>query len=444
VAKFDGFSDRQARALEAELAALRFAIEQLKTPDRVLDRRGAGVIRPRPGDVVRANDGDVVILPHPRSAKGRDPVVVLVESQPVTVKAESGTVNDAAEVTTTTLGAMNWYSTGTEWWGSAVGGSGGSGGGADPPATGAEDGFLSRHVYANAASSLVGTTFFGVTVEAATTLSTTADLDDGNRIRVIVWGAGGTGANGQFQNASGTSQSAGGGGGGGARQERWYARADVVDALPVAMTIAGTTAAPANATTQNTASTGNAGGPTLFGSLLSAFGGGGGFNQGSASNSGGAGGGWSAEGQSSTGGATFGGGAAVSNAPGSGGAGAGSQAPGTTPTGRQAVGGGGASGGNCQNQTGTAGGRGFDGGGGERPPPRRFRGRGRRRWRVSSRILNRGRRWRWRHPGRRGWRWRQRPRRKRYGLGRFGRHRRRGVDSRRILSRLISGYNTLR
>lgn len=126
--KLDGFSDRQARSLQTIVGALERAIEELRAPDRVLDRRGSTApIRPRPGDVVRAQANDTVVLPSPRSAKGRDPVTILVEGQPVRVLAEVSTVNDAAEVVVTSLGAQSWYSTGTEWWGSAVGGSSGGG-----------------------------------------------------------------------------------------------------------------------------------------------------------------------------------------------------------------------------------------------------------------------------------------------------------------------------
>jgi hypothetical protein len=129
MAKWAGFSDEQSRQLDALVTGFRTELARVTAPDRVLDRRGSGAaIRPRPGDVIRAQAGDVVVLPHPRSAKGREPVVVLVESQPVSVLAESGTVNDVARVVVTVVGAMEWWSTGTEWWGSAVGGSGGAGG----------------------------------------------------------------------------------------------------------------------------------------------------------------------------------------------------------------------------------------------------------------------------------------------------------------------------
>ena len=131
--------------------------------------------------------GDVVVLPHPRPARGRAPIVVLVESQPVTITSDGGTVNDAEEVVVTTVGAMVWYSTGTEWWGSAVGGSSGGGGSGFTPtfatpvdvgltntegvstdfaradhvhrdriAPGSEDGFLPRRVFGKAASAKAG------------------------------------------------------------------------------------------------------------------------------------------------------------------------------------------------------------------------------------------------------------------------------------------------
>jgi hypothetical protein len=136
MAKWSGFSDEQSRQLDALRAQFDAELARLRAPDRVLDRRGGAagsVIRPRPGDVVRAEAGDVVVLPHPRPAKGRAPVTVLVEGTPVDVLAESGTVNDVARVTVTAVGAMTWWSTGDEWWGSAVGGTSGSGG-ADPDA----------------------------------------------------------------------------------------------------------------------------------------------------------------------------------------------------------------------------------------------------------------------------------------------------------------------
>jgi hypothetical protein len=126
--KWAGFSDEQARQLNALVARFERDLEALRAPDRVLDRRqSSAAIRPRPGDVVRAVAGDVVVLPHPRSAKGRAPVTVLAEAPGVVVISESSTVNDVERLTLTSTGAMNWYSTGTEWWGSAVGGSDGSG-----------------------------------------------------------------------------------------------------------------------------------------------------------------------------------------------------------------------------------------------------------------------------------------------------------------------------
>lgn len=272
--RLSGFSDEQSRAIQAELAKLR--AELSPQPDRVLDRRKTGTIRPRPGDVVRANAGDTVVLPHPRSAKGRAPVVVLVESQPVVVTSESGTVNDQRRVTVTTLGAMEWFSTGSEWWGTAVGGDTGGGSGSDPPATGSEDGFLSRLVFVNAASAAIGTTFGGVTCEAAVTWTTAADVPDGNVIGFWGTGAGGGGASGHAGNDVGAPGGAGGGGAA-APLELRYPRAEVIAALPVTFTCplgaaggAGGSGSPFNG------NPGAAGGVASAGGLYTAGGGGGG------------------------------------------------------------------------------------------------------------------------------------------------------------------------
>ncbi len=133
MSRFDGFSDSQARALVAELGKLRAELHaEYAQAGRVLDRRGSlGPIRPRPGDFVRVIAGDQVVLPHPRVCAGRA-LTVLVEGAPASVVAEASTVNDVARLTVTSLGAMAFYCTGTEWWGSAVGGAGGGGGGTDP------------------------------------------------------------------------------------------------------------------------------------------------------------------------------------------------------------------------------------------------------------------------------------------------------------------------
>jgi hypothetical protein len=259
--KWAGFSDEQSRALNALVARVDRAVEELKAPDRVLDRRGSSTaVRPRPGDVVRVQAGGVVVLPHPRSAKGRAPIVVLVEGQPVDVLAEAGTVNDEERLTVTTVGAMEWWSTGTEWWGTAVGGSSGGGGTSltygspvavglanadgvstavaradhvheDYAATGTEDGFLSRRVYVNAASARIGTTFMGVTVEAVpASFTAIGDFGDGGRFRIGLAPPGGSGASGR----RGTATASGGGnsgGGGGAFREFWVSRAQLVTLL---------------------------------------------------------------------------------------------------------------------------------------------------------------------------------------------------------------------
>lgn len=377
--KWAGFSDEQARQLDALVSRLDAQFRELAAPDRVLDRRGdAHAIRPRPGDVVRATAGDVVVLPHPRPARGRAPIVVLVESQPVTITSDGGTVNDAEEVVVTTVGAMVWYSTGTEWWGSAVGGSGGGGSGGYTPTfgtpvdvgtvnaqgastdlaradhvhrdrigTGSDNGFLSRRMYANAASSRVGTTIWGTTtIQAATTYSSASDLPDGNWFIVIVWGAGGSGANGRQRATSVNTNSIGGasGGGGGACHVRVFSRAELIAALPIVMTIAADAVATAPVTTDDTSHSGTNGDPTHFGGLLSAFGGAGG-RQSNTAVSGGTGAGLSHQGiQAVTGTNNLGGGAPAASIPGYGGYGGASS---TANGAFSATGGGGGGGGPC-------------------------------------------------------------------------------------------------
>jgi hypothetical protein len=127
--KLSGFSDEQSRALAAELARVKKELLEAPFRGHVLDRRGSATpIRPQPSDYVRVQAGDVVVLPNPRPCSGRT-LTVIVEEQPVEVLAESSTVNDVARLTVTALGAMAFFSTGQEWWGTAVGGSGGGGGG---------------------------------------------------------------------------------------------------------------------------------------------------------------------------------------------------------------------------------------------------------------------------------------------------------------------------
>lgn len=266
-AKWAGFTDEQARQLEALVSRLDASIAQLKAPDRVLDRRGsAAAVRVRPGDVVRAEAGDVIVLPHPRSAKGRHPVVVLIEGTPVTLLSESGTVNNVDEVTVTTVGAMEWWSTGTEWWGTAVGGSSGGGGVSltygspvdvglanadgvstavaradhvhrDRIATGTEDGFLTRIALVHASSPRLGNDHFGTELTAGPlTWTDETDVPDGAVFHIVYIGGGGGGsaANGR---QSGQSTASGTGGGGGANPPALLlSRLDVLELLPLTFT----------------------------------------------------------------------------------------------------------------------------------------------------------------------------------------------------------------
>lgn len=203
-------------------------------------------------------------------------------------------------------------------------------------------GYLSRRVYANPASALIGTTLWGVTVQPATTLSTAGDLGPGNWFRVIGWGGGAPGSNGRFQNGAGVSQHGGSGAGGGSRRERKIARADFLALLPLAMTIGIETAPNAGATTQNTDDTAPNGSFTALGTLLFAAAGGGGFQGNGSVQTGGTGGGWNSAGVPGSTSSRSGGGAPATNTDGYGGYGAGSS---TAANGRPAVGGGGASGG---------------------------------------------------------------------------------------------------
>lgn len=231
--------------------------------------------------------------------------------------------------------------------------------------TGSDDGFLSLRVYVNASSARVGTTIFGVTALAATTLSAASDLADGNWFLVIVWGGGGSGANGMFRDpaVNTNSLSSGSGGGGGACNWAAYSRAELVAALSIVMTIAADAVATASATTVTTSHSGTNGGPTHFGGLLSAFGGAGGRCNNNTAVSGGTGAGLSHAGvQAVTGTNNLGGGAPAAALPGYGGyGGASSTADGAFSATRGGGGGGGPS---ASNGAGGAGGRAASGAGG--------------------------------------------------------------------------------
>jgi hypothetical protein len=196
-----------------------------------------------------------------------------------------------------TAGAVSFISNGADKWSESRGPAGSTGAtgatGATGPtgptgptgatgtfagATGAANGYASLHVYANASSALVGTTFLGVTVEAATTYTSSTDLDTGNWFDVVTVGSGGGGTGGApiFQSQENGSP----GGGGGCYNRRTFARSALVTALPIAMTIPLGGAGGAGQSSSSGAglrpNVGANGGTTSFGSLLVAFGGGGG------------------------------------------------------------------------------------------------------------------------------------------------------------------------
>lgn len=246
---------------------------------------------------------------------------------------------------------------------SADGSEKGSSGSGFTPATGSAPGYLSRRVFVNAASTKIGTTFAGVVCEAAVTLTTAADLGAGNWFLVVCWGGGGAGANGNMANPS-NSTGSGGGGGGGARRARIFSRAEAIAQLPIVIAAGLGAAPPARVTTVNTTQASNQGGSANFGTLCSAFGGGGGFLNGGTSSIAGCGGGHGLPGPNgAAAGPLTGGGNNVATASGVGGSGAGA----STADGLFAMGGGGAAGGG--GQTGglgvsKAGGVGDEGGGG--------------------------------------------------------------------------------
>ncbi len=145
------------------------------------------------------------------------------------------------------------------------------------PATGNADGFLSRHVYADAASTRVGTTHLGVTVAAAPNWTTAAHIPPGDLFRFILYppGVGGNGG-GRADNAA-NAVVGGGTGGGGPRKERWMSRRQVIDALPILWTlpVGGTAGAGTTGVGGNPGSRGGApSGPSSIGGLMICYPGG--------------------------------------------------------------------------------------------------------------------------------------------------------------------------
>jgi hypothetical protein len=116
VSRLSGFTDEQTRALTAELAKLR--AELLRPTDPIVDRRERATVRPQPGDVVRVQGGQAVVLPHARAARGASVTLLIEDSTPdVVVTADSGEVNGAQTVALATTGRYEFTSSGRDWWG---------------------------------------------------------------------------------------------------------------------------------------------------------------------------------------------------------------------------------------------------------------------------------------------------------------------------------------
>lgn len=141
------------------------------------------------------------------------------------------------------------------------------------------NGYVSRHVYVNAASTMIGQSFAGVTIEAAVTWTTPEDVPPGNYLDFDL-GAGGGGGGGGHLDTS-IARTGGGGAGGGARPPTWsYARADVLAMLPLVISVGlggagGLGLIMTGAVVTRASTDGANGGDTTVGPM-GAFGGGGG------------------------------------------------------------------------------------------------------------------------------------------------------------------------
>lgn len=116
MARLSGFTDEQSRALLAELARLKTELQ--RPDDPVVDRRERSTVRPQPGEVVRVQGGQTVVLPHARAARGRSVTLLVEDATPaVVVTADSGRVNTATAETLTTTGRYVYTASGRDWWG---------------------------------------------------------------------------------------------------------------------------------------------------------------------------------------------------------------------------------------------------------------------------------------------------------------------------------------
>lgn len=148
------------------------------------------------------------------------------------------------------------------------------------PGSPLNSGFLSRRGFVNAASSRLGTTFAGCTLEAATTLLTAADLGKGNWFIVDAAASGGGGAGGNLTGADGQGGPAGGGG---ARRRAIYTRAEMIAMLPIVISAALAGTAGIGRTSVNNVTTipntpGGNGGTAAFGRFFAGGGSGGSSN----------------------------------------------------------------------------------------------------------------------------------------------------------------------
>lgn len=149
--------------------------------------------------------------------------------------------------------------------------------------TASDPGYVSRHVYVNAASTEIGQQYAGVTIEAAVTFANANQLPPGNTFTIDVYPAGGGGASGRATSGA-TLNCQGGAGGGGAAPTHAVAisRQDLISRMPISMTIplggAGGAAVVEGGGIGNypASNPGTSGGQCSFGSLLTSFGGGGG------------------------------------------------------------------------------------------------------------------------------------------------------------------------
>lgn len=149
-------------------------------------------------------------------------------------------------------------------------------------ATAGDAGYVSRRVFANSASTAIGGTYAGETIQAAPTSWTSASqIPPGNVFVIDVFGAGGSGASGDTIENGTDNIPGGAGGGGAAHNQARFSRQELIAALPISFTIPVGPAGGAGVVSTDDGvrvdgNVGAAGGQCSFGTLLTAFGGGGG------------------------------------------------------------------------------------------------------------------------------------------------------------------------